>query len=89
MSATSVKLLQAAAEIAGGTRALAWRLGISETLLSKFMADRRELPDVLLLRAVDIVLADPTAVRKVAGEVEDLQNGGRGNGAGSQAEPAG
>jgi hypothetical protein len=58
MSATSVKLLQAAAETVGGTKALAWRLGISEALLSRFMADRRELPDVLFLRAVDIVLED-------------------------------
>ena len=58
MSATSVRLLQAAAEIVGGARALAAQLEISESLLSRFMADRRELPDVLLLRAVDIVLGD-------------------------------
>jgi hypothetical protein len=58
MSATSVRLLQAAAEIVGGARALAAHLEISESLLSRFMADRRELPDVLLLRAVDIVLGD-------------------------------
>ena len=58
MSATTVKLLQAAAEIVGGDTALANRLGISERLLSRFLADRRELPDHLLLRAVDIVVAD-------------------------------
>ncbi len=58
MSATSVRLLQAAAEIAGGNRALALRLGIGERLLAKFMADSHELPDPLLLRAVDIILAD-------------------------------
>lgn len=58
MSATSVRLLQAAAEIAGGDKGLAERLGISETLLSKFMSDRCELPDRLLLRAVDIILMD-------------------------------
>jgi DNA-binding transcriptional regulator YdaS (Cro superfamily) len=58
MSATSVKLLQAAAEIVGGTRALARRLGISEALLSRFMSNRRELPDALLLRAVDVILED-------------------------------
>jgi hypothetical protein len=58
MSATSAKLLQAAVEIAGGNRALAFRLGIGETLLSKFIANERELPDPLLLRAVDIILAD-------------------------------
>jgi hypothetical protein len=58
MSACTVKLLQAAAEIAGGTKALADRLGITETLLSKFLADCPELPDTLLLPAVDIILAD-------------------------------
>lgn len=56
MSATTVRLLQAAAEIAGGNRALARRLGISETLLGKFMSDSLELPDPLLLRAVDVIL---------------------------------
>ena len=56
MSATSVKLLQAAAEIAGGEQALAARLAVDETLLSLYMTDRRELPDALLLRAVDIIL---------------------------------
>jgi len=58
VSATTVKLLQAASEIVGGDQALASRLGISERLLFRFMADRRELPDHLLLRAVDIVFAD-------------------------------
>lgn len=58
MSATSVRLLQAAAEIVGGDKGLADRLGISETLLAIFMADRRELPDPLLLRAVDIILTE-------------------------------
>jgi hypothetical protein len=58
VSATSVKLLQTAAEIVGGNRALARRLGIGETILAIFMSDSRELPDPLLLRAVDIILAD-------------------------------
>lgn len=58
MSGTTVKLLQAAAEIAGGRRELAAQLGIGETLLEKMMADLVELPDPLLLRAVDIILAN-------------------------------
>jgi hypothetical protein len=58
MSATSVKLLQAAAEIVGGNQALAERLEISEMLLAMFLADVREFPDRLLLQAVDIILAD-------------------------------
>lgn len=58
MSATSVKLLQAAAEVLGGNEALAERLGVEGWLLATYLADRRELPDALLLRAVDIVIAD-------------------------------
>ena len=61
MSVTSAKLLQAAAEIVGGNRALAERLGVSHSLLMKFIADIVELPDPLLLRAVDIILADRRA----------------------------
>jgi hypothetical protein len=58
MSATTVRLLKAASEIVGGDRELADRLGVDETLLAKFMDDHRELPDPLLLRTVDIILAD-------------------------------
>ena len=58
MSTTSVKLLQAAAAIIGGEPALAERLGIGEHFLSIYMADLRPLPDWLLLKAVDIILAD-------------------------------
>jgi hypothetical protein len=57
MSAASIKLLQAAAEITGGTRELAERLGIRESLLEKFLDGTMLLPDPLLLRAVDVVLA--------------------------------
>ena len=58
MSATTVKLLQAASEIVGGDKALADRLGIGEALLRVFMSDSRALPDRLLLLAVDIILAE-------------------------------
>jgi hypothetical protein len=58
VSATTVKLLRAASEILGGNKALAYRLGIDESLLPLFMADSHELPDPLLLRAVDIILTD-------------------------------
>ena len=57
MSAATAKLLQAACEIVGSDKALADYLGISEVLLSRLIADRHELPDALLLRAVDIILA--------------------------------
>jgi hypothetical protein len=42
----------------GGDKALAGRLGIGETALSKFMSDSWELPDALLLLVMDIILAD-------------------------------
>jgi hypothetical protein len=58
MSATTVKLLRAAAEIVGDTKLLAIRLGVPETLIAQFLADVRQLHDPLLLRAVDIILAD-------------------------------
>jgi hypothetical protein len=55
VSATSAGLLRAASEMIGGVKALAQRLAIDEALLEKYLADERELPDSLLLRAVDIV----------------------------------
>jgi hypothetical protein len=58
VSATTVKLLRAAAQIAGGERVLAERLGISQWLLQKFAADVVEIPDMLLLHVVDIILAE-------------------------------
>ena len=61
MSATTVKLLRAASEIVGGDQALAERLGIAERLLQKFAADVVEIPDMLLLQALDIILAERQA----------------------------
>jgi hypothetical protein len=58
---TSVQLLKAAADIVGGTKQLAEHLGIGERLLERFMEGRRALPDVLLLRAADILLEDRQA----------------------------
>jgi len=58
VSATTVQLLKVAAEMLGGEAPLAERLGVAEAQLARFMADNPPLPDPLLLRAVDIVLAD-------------------------------
>jgi hypothetical protein len=55
--ATAVRLLQAAAEILGGEEQLAEHLGITESLLGRLMLGRYSVPDPLLLRAVDILLA--------------------------------
>ena len=58
MSATSRQLLHAAAEILGGKSLLAGRLGVEPDLLDSYMSGSRSLPDALLLRAVDVILAD-------------------------------
>jgi DNA-binding transcriptional regulator YdaS (Cro superfamily) len=58
LSGTTASLLVVAAEIAGGRKALAERLGISYTLLSRYMDESRALPDLLLLKAVDVILED-------------------------------
>jgi hypothetical protein len=68
VSASGVLLLRAASEIVGGNKALAGRLGIGERVLSKYMANGCELPDLLLLRAVDIILADRESRPPVASQ---------------------
>jgi len=61
VSATSVNILQAAAEILGSSEALAERLGIGMFALTLYMEDRRHFPDSLLLQVVDIILEDRQA----------------------------
>ena len=87
MSATTVQLLHAAADVVGGTGALARELGIGEKTLSLFLDGCRELPDALLLRAVDIIIADrqahlfsgvPSAGLQPSAEISE--NSARGNG---------
>jgi len=58
VTTTSVRLLKAAAEIVGGTDALAGRLGVTPVRLAMMLEDRIMLPDPLLLRAVDIILEE-------------------------------
>ena len=73
MSATMVELLKAAAQIMGGEAALARRLGIADGVLARYMSGDRALPDTLLLRAVDIILADRQHRYGIAGApVRDL-----------------
>jgi len=61
VSATNVRLLQAAAEVVGGEEALAQRLGVTHARLAMFLTNRIPLPDSLLLVAVDIILDDRRA----------------------------
>jgi hypothetical protein len=58
VSTTSVKILQAASEIMGSDEALAERLGIGLYALTIYLEGRRQLPDSLLLRVVDVILED-------------------------------
>ena len=85
MSTTTARLLQAASERAGGAKALAERLGITESTLAYFMADASPLPDTLLLRVVDIVLAErsrfppvipPQDLQETPGSRENCFDGG-------------
>lgn len=86
MSATAAKLLHVASEIAGGTKALADRLGISETLLSRLMDGCRELPDMLMLRAVDIIIEERQS--RVAAGMQRPENRSYGSDGTPRGEPA-
>jgi len=61
MSSTPPRLLRAACQAAGGTAALAERLGISQTMLERFMAGTFPVPDRVLLVAVDVMLQEREA----------------------------
>ena len=78
VSAVSVRLLQAAADVLGGNEALAQRLDIEKWLLAAYLADRRELPDALLLRAVDIVIAGRVLNPGLPGVTRVTENDDRG-----------
>ena len=56
MSSTPPRLLRAACEVAGGAAALSRELGVSETMLERFMEGTFPVPDRVLLAAVDIML---------------------------------
>ncbi len=70
----------------GGAKALAERLGINEVLLAKLMEGCRELPDMLLLRVVDIVLASREPGLSAASS--NRQDYGRGSDTASRRGPA-
>jgi hypothetical protein len=71
--------LRAAADIVGGLPHLAAHLATDETLLARYMVGYQRLPDRLLLKVIDIVLAEGEARARVvpqvghqAGESADL-----------------
>lgn len=53
------RVLERATEQLGETQ-LAIRLGISRTTLRALMAGLRPVPDSILLKAVDVIMSDPT-----------------------------
>jgi hypothetical protein len=57
-SSTKPRLLRVAIEVAGGTRALAQRIGISEPMLRRYVSESFSIPDALMLRIVDVILDD-------------------------------
>lgn len=66
-----MRLVQAAAEMLGGNKALARRLGVPEQLIAGYRAGRPEIPDALLLRIVDIILADRRGAPPAPGVLTD------------------
>jgi hypothetical protein len=61
MSSTPPRLLRAACQVAGGAAAFSERLGISETMLERFMSGTFPVPDRVLLAAVDVMLQEREA----------------------------
>ena len=64
--ASATKLLQAASELLGGDTLLAQELGITPSLLARFLSGSIEVPANVFLQAVDIV-DDRTPVFPPAG----------------------
>jgi DNA-binding transcriptional regulator YdaS (Cro superfamily) len=54
-------LLNRAAQIAGGTAAVCEYLGVSEARFQLWLTGRVRLPDLIFLRAVDLILRDDIA----------------------------
>ena len=69
MNQATVRLLQAAVDIVGGEGTLAQELNIGDVLMRAYLEERRPLPDFLLLRLVDIVLAHTGATQQLGGRL--------------------
>jgi hypothetical protein len=69
MNQATVRLLQAAVDIVGGEAALAQELNIGDVLMRAYLEERRPLPDFLLLRLVDVVLAHTAAAPPLGGRL--------------------
>jgi len=58
MRNTKARLLQAACDAAGGPQAFAARLEVSEAMLRKYLSGAFQMPDPLLLRAMDLLIEE-------------------------------
>jgi hypothetical protein len=55
-ASVQIRALQKAAELAGGRRALAGRLGVKAADLEKWLGGKAELPREVFLRAVELII---------------------------------
>ena len=61
----------------GGVRGAARKLDIPEDLLERYLDGKRAIPERIWLRAVDMLMADLTAVRRPASNAERDSEGSR------------
>ncbi len=67
------KVLARAAAMMGGVEPLAAHLKITQRLLQQYITGVEPVPDVLLLRAIDVILEDvPTLLREPVGDGASL-----------------
>jgi hypothetical protein len=82
VSNPTVRILEAAAVILGGEDKLARYLNVGDELLRAYLEDRQELPDLLLLRTVDVILdnirsmipPNPEATQSLEQAIKDLKS---------------
>lgn len=55
---TAARLLRAASDMLGSNKLLAERLGISQSMLIKYMAGMTEVPPAVVLRCSDMLLEE-------------------------------
>jgi hypothetical protein len=56
--ATATRLLRAASDMLGSNKLLAERLGISQSMLIKYMAGMSDVPPAVVLRCSDMLLEE-------------------------------
>ena len=59
-ASVQIRALQKAAELAGGRRALAERLGVKAAEIEKWISGKTELPREVFLRVVELIIDELT-----------------------------